>query len=751
MEANRKILIKFPKEQDLSELSDKLFSMDHRQLLPNMREAHFSKNDGTISTDFEYKQTVRKKAKELKEWEYHWKDLTPFESEKKPDFASIVFYFSSDFDNKELTELFGQTITDRTKSIFYPKQEVQDVNLKRRIGSRGNPQYPIYIISKGRSKTNATADHLIKMNVPFRFVIEAAEHDDYAEVYGDNPLVQIIHRDETFKDEYDTYIDNFDDSKSKGSGPSRNFVWWHSKNVEKADWHWIMDDNIFGFCYYDEHQRIKAVDGTLFAAAEDFVNRYDNIGISGLNYYMFAVPGSKDRPYVSNTKIYSCLLINNNTSVRWAGRYNEDVDICIRALKEGYSTIQFDAFLAKKGATQTMGGGNTDAFYAEEGTLPKSNMLMHNHPDITKVTWRFQRWHHITNYDIFDYYKNRTIGETIQDMIKEPVLNFKEHAEIIEQIRTIDFSRIKRWNILENVDNALRDRIFDVLKFYRYKKNTEQIIELLTAPKILNCDYYKYIWHEEIEDTEDNKIMKDLLALGNDKGVLFNAVDWDKYLDYVQENKRNRIKNEMQRNKYLMKDYEKHEYNIQEVLLTQEDHLAHRDSKVDILNILNKTNDEAPLTLFDKKVRNEVKIQNKKVKSNLTSRGAKIVKEHTDYTLMIHGSSDFEDLDLFLSEMKNINPEVKEIINSVNYEVDIMSANYALDNKMKNKEFVPDEILNTTNAYKVIYKEMAEYADECILFVNSDSEDINFLINEFKSKNKPVKIVSTIQDSLDDW
>jgi hypothetical protein len=76
-------------------------------------------------------------------------------------------------------------------------------------------------------------------------------------------------------------------------------------------------------------------------------------------------------------------------------------------LKNGDCTIQFNAFLANKVKTQTMVGGNTDAFYAEEGTLNKSKMLEELHPDCSTVVWKFDRWHHFVDYNKFK--KNRLI------------------------------------------------------------------------------------------------------------------------------------------------------------------------------------------------------------------------------------------------------------------------------------------------------------------------------------------------------
>lgn len=755
----RKINVKFYDENKLFDLSKKLIKTN-QQLTKNVKELYIMYNSeikdlNNLSYKLVYKKPVFQKPKEKKEWEYHWKNITPFYITPSKALTSIEMYFPDCFTNDILSDIFEQTITNATKSISYPKAETLEVNRKRWIGERGNPKYPIYIISKGRSETCITADHLIKMEVPFYIVIEEQEHEDYAKYYGDNPLVTLLHLDLNFRKEYDTYIDNFDETKSKGSGPSRNFVWNHAKE-SGAKWHWIMDDNIMGFYYYNDNQRIKAVDGTLFAAAEDFVDRYENIGIAGLNYFMFAVPGAKDRPYVANTKIYSCLLIRNDTSVRWAGRYNEDVDVCIRALKEGYSTIQFDAFLSDKMQTQSMGGGNTDAFYAEEGTLPKSNMLMHNHPDITEVTWRFQRWHHMTNYDIFDYYKDRNLKETIQDMMKPQILDKILDANIINEISKIDFNKLKKWNILNDVPNSKREKIFECLKFYRYKKNTPEIIDIITRPQLLKCDLDSYLLDNDVPNTLDNRIMLDIFKLGEHKeDKLFYWRDFNEYFNYVPEDRRKLIIAELIRNKYLQKPYEKYTYNIQELILSQEEHLQYRDSKAVIQNILNVdgiSDRPETTTRICLRKRGELKLENKKkFKSNLTARGSVLKKEHDGKTLMLIGDINFDDDEIFeTTSEKFVNEHnIDEIINAVDFKVDLMSANFALDKKLKNREFVPDLILHTKGAYKEMYKNMVQYTDYCIIFSSDKlTNDLEFLIEQLKINNKEyiIKYKNKIED-----
>jgi hypothetical protein len=95
------------------------------------------------------------------------------------------------------------------------------------------------------------------------------------------------------------------------------------------------------------------------------------------------------------------LLIRNDIPYRWRGRYNEDTDLSLRVLKDGWSTVQFNAVMGDKLCTQSMKGGNTEEFYAHEGTLHKSKMLEEMHPDVAKVHWRFGRWHHYVDYSPF--------------------------------------------------------------------------------------------------------------------------------------------------------------------------------------------------------------------------------------------------------------------------------------------------------------------------------------------------------------
>ena len=247
-------------------------------------------------------------------------------------------------------------------------------------------KYPIYILSKGRSKQRMTMRALDRMGVTsYRIAIEPQEYDDYARTCGEDKLLVLPFS-----------------NHGKGSGPARNWCWEHSI-AEGHKRHWLMDDNIYEFWRLHKNRRYRVRRGSgIFRASEDFVDRYENIALAGLQYKFFCVDDYPYPPYILNTRIMSCFLIQNDTPIRWRGRYNEDVDISIRALQEGYCTMLFYAFLQGKARTGTVKGGNTTEVYnnyEEDASLRKSQMLMEMHPGIVTLVERYGRVHHHVDLD----------------------------------------------------------------------------------------------------------------------------------------------------------------------------------------------------------------------------------------------------------------------------------------------------------------------------------------------------------------
>ena len=330
--------------------------------------------------------------------EKEWVAMPEFIQEDKGPFQSIIVHFETKEDIQAFGELIKQNITSQTKSIYYPKIVIETCMDKVYSNTTTDytPKYPIYIVSKGRWKSRLTSKALERMQVPYYIIIEKQEYKKYVSVISKKKILILP---QSFLDDYDT-CDNLGNSKSKGPGAARNFAWEHSiKNG--YSYHWVMDDNIDMFFRFNKNLKVPVADGTIFRCMEDFIERYTNIAMAGPQYFMFVSRKSKLPPYILNTRIYSCNLIRNDVPYRWRGRYNEDTDLSLRMLKNKWCTILFNAFTQNKMTTQTVEGGNTKEFYAKEGTLSKSEMLKQMHPYLTRVVWKFNRWHHHVYYRHF--------------------------------------------------------------------------------------------------------------------------------------------------------------------------------------------------------------------------------------------------------------------------------------------------------------------------------------------------------------
>jgi hypothetical protein len=264
-----------------------------------------------------------------------------------------------------------------------------------------NPEYPIFIISKGRADKCLTARELTKMNVPFFLVVEPQEMNEYKLKWSNANIIE-------------TPFSNL----GQGSIPVRNYVWEIAEKMGVLRY-WILDDNIEGFHRLTDNEKYKVSDGTIFKCCEDFVDRYENIPMAGMNYYSFCKKTDSVPPYYANTRIYSCILLETAQTERWRGMFNEDTDLSIRFLKKGLCTILFNAFLCGKVTTMRMKGGNTDNVYSNtDNRLEFAQSLADQHPDIVKVVWKFNRWHHQVDYSKFK--KNKL---TLKDGQKHSGIN----------------------------------------------------------------------------------------------------------------------------------------------------------------------------------------------------------------------------------------------------------------------------------------------------------------------------------------
>lgn len=333
-------------------------------------------------------------------WEEFWTGMPEFDQRDLAPRHSIQVDFATRADVDAFAKLVGQTITPeakRTRSVWFPEAEIGRFADKRYVADPPlAPRYPVYIISKGRWESRLTSKALEKMGVPYNIVVEPQEREAYARVIDPDKVLVLPFS-----------------NLGQGSIPARNWVWQHAVEALGAERHWILDDNIDGFFRLNRNLKTPVADGTIFRAAEDFVDRYENVALAAFHYFMFASRKTKMPPFTLNSRCYSMILVRNDLRLgvdgvgQWRGRYNEDTDLSIRALKAGLCTVLFLAFLGFKATTMTMKGGNTEALYSDDGRKKMAESLVEQHPDVASVTWKWGRWQHHVDYSSFR--KNRLI------------------------------------------------------------------------------------------------------------------------------------------------------------------------------------------------------------------------------------------------------------------------------------------------------------------------------------------------------
>lgn len=273
------------------------------------------------------------------------------------------------------------------------------------------PQYPIMIPSKGRYKEALTANTLRADGIPFHLVVEESERDEYAKRFGDDSVLVLPF-------------------SNQGSViPARNWCkdWSTEQGFER---HWQLDDNMSDFLRWNKGKRIPCNAGVALRVCEDFTDRYENIAISGLNYSTWA--RQRMPPFFLNTHVYSCSLILNSIPHKWRGIYNEDTDLCLQVLADGWCTVLINAFLAEKRHTMTMGGGNTTDLYQGDGRAKMSRHLERLWPGVVTTRRRFQRPQHVVydSWQRFDTQLKRKQDVEISNKPNEYGMRLRAVAEI---------------------------------------------------------------------------------------------------------------------------------------------------------------------------------------------------------------------------------------------------------------------------------------------------------------------------------
>jgi len=285
------------------------------------------------------------------------------------------------------------------------------------------PRYPVYIPSKGRYDRCLTAKFLATDGVPFHLVVEPQERDEYARRFGGERVLVLPFSD-----------------LGQGSIPARNWIKEHATAAGHAR-HWQLDDNMRYVTRRYRERRIRCPSGVALRATEDFVDRYENVAVAGLNYEFFVPDGQKIPPFFLNVHVYSCTLVLNSIPHRWRGRYNEDTDLCLQVLADGWCTVLMNVFMVKKVTTMAMKGGNTDQLYRGDGRLTMARSLERLWPGVVSVNRRFQRPQHIV-YDAWKRFDTPLKLKPGVDLKAMPKAD--EYGMVLKPTKPIESDDMKR-------------------------------------------------------------------------------------------------------------------------------------------------------------------------------------------------------------------------------------------------------------------------------------------------------------------
>lgn len=291
--------------------------------------------------------------------------------------------------------------------------------------------FNIYIPSYQRASISYTAKTLDSFDIENYYIcIDPSQYEEYRKYHKRKHL---IIRDPSFKSE--EKVDLISSVKCPdylhgGSGVFNSML-YISKNVGE-DMYFTMDDDFlnFGIRSYrgdtkapndqpykkDDYFRASRLTPEVFDLKEffgnlgDFYNKIRNRGMLAFEKY-----GLNHRSPISfrlGTRSYSCYLTDTHTQLDHKGQHNNDTIVSIANSQAGYVNILFQGLQYSSCDTQSSQGGVTEV-YKRFGTLDKSKCLVQAHPDISKISFIFNRIHHVC--DFTKYGKMRMLGAVKKD------------------------------------------------------------------------------------------------------------------------------------------------------------------------------------------------------------------------------------------------------------------------------------------------------------------------------------------------
>jgi hypothetical protein len=270
------------------------------------------------------------------------------------------------------------------------------------------PRYPIFIPSKGRAERVLTAKMFSKFGTPFQIVVEPNEAPAYEAKWGRERVLVLP-------------------ENNRGLVYSRNWIKQYS--IERGDArHWQFDDDIRKMMRLNRGHRVTCAADVAVAVAEDFSDRYENVALTSFNSFFFVSTsgpwGNRRPPFLLNSRCYTVFLVNNALPNRWRNRYNEDTDMSLQVLADGWCTILLNAFLIDTPTTMSAPGGqmvSATGSYQGDGRLRMARDLERCWPGVVTTKRKFRRPQHEIKgaWQLFDTPLRRRAGVEIPDAPNE--------------------------------------------------------------------------------------------------------------------------------------------------------------------------------------------------------------------------------------------------------------------------------------------------------------------------------------------
>ncbi|MFA4974641.1 MAG: hypothetical protein WC683_18705 [bacterium] len=289
------------------------------------------------------------------------------------------------------------------------------------------PSYPVFIPSKGRAAKVLTARMFDKIGVPFQLVVEPNEAPAYENKWGKERVLLLP-------------------ENNRGLVYSRNWIKAHSTQLGHAR-HWQFDDDIEYISRLHHSRRLRCDANVAIVVAEDFSDRYENVALTSFNSEFF-VPTSgimalRWKPFILNARCYTVFLVNNSLPNTWRNRYNEDTDMSLQVLADGWCTLLLNAFLINTPTTMTAPGGqmvSAAGSYQGDGRLHMARELERCWPGVVTTHRKFGRPQHKikNNWMKFDTQLKRKVGYVPPDRPDGYGLKLHAHSppksEFLQQI-----------------------------------------------------------------------------------------------------------------------------------------------------------------------------------------------------------------------------------------------------------------------------------------------------------------------------